>query len=267
VPTHRRYAIPSGRRKPDTIMHETICMLYIDQTPAERERVRTALERAAADFVVVDVASYSELAAHVAASHYDLVLANFATETDFTAIPIAEFMQINPARVPLLILTGPDLEHMALEALQQGATDYLIKTSAYLDHLPFAIRTLIQQRRIQDECQILRAALQQVHAERERHVEVRTAPLAHTVMLLENEIAERKRVETALRKSETKFRTLSETLPVAIFIAQPLPGGLHLRYVNPAAEALSGYTREELLALHSWDGLDFDLFTFFDGRM
>jgi PAS domain S-box-containing protein len=248
-------------------MHETICILYIDQIPAERERVRTALERAAADFVIVAVTSYPELAAHIADRHYDLVLGNFATETDFTAVSIAEFMQINTARVPLLILTNPDLEHLALEALQQGATDYLIKTSAYLDHLPVVIRSLIQRRHTQDECQLLRATLQQVHAERERHVEACTAPLAHTVTLLENEIAERKRVETALRKSETKFRTLSETLPVAIFIAQPLPGGLRLHYVNPAAEALSGYTREELLALHSWDGLDFDLFTFFDGRM
>jgi PAS domain S-box-containing protein len=248
-------------------MHDTICILYIDQIPAERERVRSALERATTDFVIVDVASYPELTAHVADSHYDLVLANFATETDFTAVPIAEFMQINPAQAPLLILTNPDLEHIALEALQQGATDYLIKTSAYLDHLPFAIRTLVQHQRMQAECQLLHTALQQVHAERERHIEARTAPLAHTVMLLENEVAERKRVETALRKSETKFRTLSETLPVAIFIAQPLPGGLRLRYVNPAAEVLSGYTREELLALHSWDGLDLDLFTFFDGRM
>ncbi|MFP4438884.1 MAG: ATP-binding protein [Chloroflexaceae bacterium] len=248
-------------------MHETIYILYIDRIPAERERIRSALERATADFVIVDVASYPELAAHLAGNHYDLVLGHFATATDFTAIPIAEFLRINPARVPLLILTDPDLEHMALEALQQGATDYLIKTSQYLDHLPFVIRSLIQRRRTQDECQLLRAALQQVHAEREHHIEARTAPLAHTVMLLENEIAERKRIEIALRKSETKFRTLSETLPVAIFIAQPLPGGLRLRYVNPAAEALSGYTREELLALHSWDGLDFDLFTFFDGRM
>jgi len=248
-------------------MHETICILYIDRIPAERERIRSALERASADFVIVEVASYPELTAYVTDSHYDLILANFATETDFTAIPIAEFMQVNPARAPLLILADPELEHMALEAMQQGATDYLIKTSAYLDHLPFAIRALAQRRRMQDECQLLRAALQQVHAERERHIEARTIPLAHTVMLLENEIAERKRVEMALRQSETKFRTLSETLPVAIFIVQPLPESLRLRYVNPAAEALSGYTREELLALHSWDGLDFDLFTFFDGRI
>jgi PAS domain S-box-containing protein len=58
------------------------------------------------------------------------------------------------------------------------------------------------------------------------------------------DITERKHTEEALRQSEARFRTLAETSDAIIFINQ----GTHFCYVNPAAEAITGYRREELLA-------------------
>lgn len=55
---------------------------------------------------------------------------------------------------------------------------------------------------------------------------------------------ERQRVEAALRESETQFRSVTETLPIAIFLYR----GEELLYVNPATAALTGATPEELLA-------------------
>jgi len=52
-----------------------------------------------------------------------------------------------------------------------------------------------------------------------------------------------------LRESEVKFRTLAETIIAGIFIYQ----GTKMRYVNSAAERLSGYRREELLAMDFWE--------------
>ena len=54
---------------------------------------------------------------------------------------------------------------------------------------------------------------------------------------------------TTLVESEAILRTLAETTTAAIFIFQ----GARLRYVNPAAEAITGYTQAELLTMNFWD--------------
>jgi len=60
---------------------------------------------------------------------------------------------------------------------------------------------------------------------------------------LQREIAERKKAEETLRASEQRFRTMAETIPTMFAIFQ----GTGHAYVNPAAEAMMGYSREELL--------------------
>jgi PAS domain S-box-containing protein len=86
------------------------------------------------------------------------------------------------------------------------------------------------------------------------HVEVCTAPLfdnAKVIGLLgiSRNITERKQMEKELRESEERFRNLIEKMPVGIIIYE----GTKIRYVNPAVERTTGYTREELYLTDIWD--------------
>jgi PAS domain S-box-containing protein len=56
------------------------------------------------------------------------------------------------------------------------------------------------------------------------------------------DITERKQAEEALHESEKKFRTFTESAPVAIMIYQ----GYYCVYANPEVERMTGYARQEL---------------------
>src|ERR1700722_11782912 len=74
-------------------------------------------------------------------------------------------------------------------------------------------------------------------------------PVAISRALEEKKLRERNRhAEHTLRESEAKFRALADAIPSAIFIEERDK----LVYVNRAAEEISGYTREELMALSFW---------------
>jgi PAS domain S-box-containing protein len=63
------------------------------------------------------------------------------------------------------------------------------------------------------------------------------------------DITDRKNMEQALRESEEKFRKLTETTSAAIFIYK----GNQIIYVNPIFEALTGYSKDEIVSLNFWD--------------
>jgi len=66
---------------------------------------------------------------------------------------------------------------------------------------------------------------------------------AFGVSVFGRDITERKSAEEALRKSEQKFRQITEESPVAIYIIQ----GGQLVYVNPSLAKQAGYSREEIV--------------------
>jgi len=74
---------------------------------------------------------------------------------------------------------------------------------------------------------------------------------AVAVQGIARDITQRRRVESALRESEAKFRAVAENAPCAILIYQDE----RFVYVNPAAGILTGYTDDELMNLDSFVAL------------
>ncbi len=87
--------------------------------------------------------------------------------------------------------------------------------------------------------------LEEYYAPWGRWYENRIYPSPEGLSIFFQDITKRKQTEQKLLDSEHKFRTLTESVAVGIFIYQ----NNQFRYVNPRAETLSGYTHNELLSM------------------
>lgn len=87
--------------------------------------------------------------------------------------------------------------------------------------------------------------LEEYYAPWGRWYENRIYPSPEGLSIFFQDITKRKQTEQKLLDSERKFRSLTESAAVGIFIYQ----NNQFRYVNPRAETLSGYTHKELLSM------------------
>ncbi|HOI72642.1 MAG TPA: PAS domain S-box protein [Syntrophales bacterium] len=69
------------------------------------------------------------------------------------------------------------------------------------------------------------------------------------ILYLLTDITKRKDAEEELRLSEIKFRALAESTSALIFLIQDTK----IQYVNPAFEAVTGYSMEDVAGMNFWD--------------
>src|SRR5438067_6630841 len=111
-------------------------------------------------------------------------------------------MQVAARDTPIVVLSGLNDEALAMETVQHGAQDYLVKGHADRHTVARALRYALERKRAEQE-------LKRARDELERRVAERTAELQHTNEKIRGEIAERKRAEEALIESN---RQLAEAL-------------------------------------------------------
>jgi len=69
------------------------------------------------------------------------------------------------------------------------------------------------------------------------------------VIVAIDDVTVKHKLEIALKESEEKFRTLSDSTTAGILVYQ----NDHWTYANPAATYISGYSNKDLLSMHFWD--------------
>jgi C4-dicarboxylate-specific signal transduction histidine kinase len=93
--------------------------------------------------------------------------------------------------VPVIILTGVDDEEMAIQAVREGAQDYLVKSRIDMHNFMRAMQYAIERHRIE-------AALRRATVELEERVKERTAELTFANRELQKEIEERTQAQSRL---------------------------------------------------------------------
>jgi len=110
------------------------------------------------------------------------------------------FVSINAQvpNIPIVVLTGSDDEELALNAVQIGAQDYLIKEQVNSDYLIRSIRYAIE-RKLTEE------ALRRARDELEKGVYERTVELLEANELLKKEVLEQRTICLCPSNSKTEL--------------------------------------------------------------
>jgi PAS domain S-box-containing protein len=164
------------------------------------------------DIKVVDTERDFRLA--LASPKVDLVISDYGIPS-FSGLAALQICRSARADLPFIFVSGTIGEERAIEALKEGATDYVLKER--LGRFVPAVRRALAERSTHEET---------IRAQREQ-----------------------RDAEERLRRSEAQFRAVAETIPCALFIHH----GSNRVYVNRWAERLTGQTRDELLGGPFWD--------------
>jgi PAS domain S-box-containing protein len=116
---------------------------------------------------------------------------------------------------------------------------------------PSQLKSVNEQLRLEkDKLVYTQGELQRAYNEIEQRVKERTEALQIANQALQEEILERKQVEDSLSESEIKFRTMVETIPLAIHLTTGVEQVSE--YLNPMMVTLFGYTIEDIPTVNEW---------------
>ncbi len=192
-----------------------------------------------AGYEVIEVERATDALKTIRENSCDLVITDIRLPDASGMEIVSEVRRIKPEAV-VMIITGYASVETATEAVRQGAYAYFIKP-VNPDELTIDIanalrqqRLVLENKRLLDDFQRLNELLLKANEE------------------LQEEVAERRLAEEALRESEERYRGLINNIQVGIFRSTPEPEG-RLLGVNPAMERIYGYSRDELLKMEVSD--------------
>lgn len=176
-----------------------IVVLLIEDNPGDVRLVREMLaEPQGIAFSLEWVDSLEAGLQRIAQGGIDLVLLDLGLPDSVGLDTLRRLRAGIPRSIAVVVMSGLNEEELAVQAVQEGAQDYLVKGRFDSDLLIHSIRYAIERQEAE-------RSLRQAHEELERLVLERTAKLASAVQSLEKENAERKKAEEQLLK-ETEHR-------------------------------------------------------------
>ncbi|HWB59101.1 MAG TPA: response regulator [Chthoniobacteraceae bacterium] len=128
-----------------------------------------------------------------------LILLDLGMEPESHGFETFERVRAVSRDIPIIVLSGNDDEALAIQTVQNGAQDYLVK--GHDDNPHWLLRSMqyaLERKRAQQDLKV-------AYDELERRVVERTAELRKSNNDLQHEVAERRRAEEALRETQQQI--------------------------------------------------------------
>lgn len=129
-------------------MTDPIHVLYVDDSPLDRQLVRDTLERENTRFVLTEADSREEFEQRLNEGGYDVVLSDFNI-LGYEGLQVIEAVRAKTPDIPVVLFTGTGSEEIAVEAMKKGASDYVIKSASHVKRLPLTIEAVLKNKRLE----------------------------------------------------------------------------------------------------------------------
>ncbi|MFH1380432.1 MAG: hybrid sensor histidine kinase/response regulator, partial [bacterium] len=121
-----------------------IHILLIEDNPDHALITRSILKKAEPQYILDVAANAQEGLKKIYEGMYDLIITDYRLP-DANGMDILQSMNTKQADVPLVVITSAGSEKIAVELMNQGAYDYIVKDASYNDTLPVVIRRTLDR--------------------------------------------------------------------------------------------------------------------------
>ncbi len=129
-------------------MEPKLNLLLLEDVRADAELVERELARAGIQITARRVETREDFIQELSSSPPDIILADYSLP-QFSAMEALHLLRESPSDAPLILVTGSNSEEVAVQCMQEGAEDYILKAS--LKRLPSAVQRAMQKRRADRE--------------------------------------------------------------------------------------------------------------------
>ncbi|CAO4181216.1 histidine kinase [Methylorubrum populi] len=174
-------------------------ILHLEDSDLDAELIEAELENLGHPVVIERVITRAEFAAAAMPGRHDVILADYALPT-FDGVSALGIAREQCPETPFIFCSGTLGEDVAVEAIKNGATDYVTKQR--LDRMTRTIVRALAEARSRADKVAAEAALKALNDTLEARIAERTRELAASNIALQDQIVERERAEDALRLSQ-----------------------------------------------------------------
>jgi formate hydrogenlyase transcriptional activator len=193
--------------KDDVSMNQLnpISILLVEDCPSDVELFKGMLDEA--NSILVELTHCNMLGSALtllSKENFGIILLDLSLP-DGKGLDTVKRMHAAVPHVPIVVMSGLVDEEIAVQALQAGAQDYLVKGQVDSNILIRTIRYALQRKQGDD-------ALRRAHETLEMRVQERTADLMRATEQLTQEIEEHKKAEASLREALKEVKQLKDQL-------------------------------------------------------
>ena len=180
------------------MLNETVNVLLIEDNPEHTELVAQLLAKSdTTQFLLYTADTLAQGLARLGDGGIALIILDLQLPDSDGLETFIRTIEVNPD-IPLVVLSGQQDVSVAIETVQLGAQDYLVKGHFDNQVLIRALQYAIERKRVQLQ-------LERVNEDLEKRVSERTAALQDTNSKLRQEVAERVRIEETVLETNRQL--------------------------------------------------------------